>query len=74
MNKQQVVSILSANSRRAVCAYTFEVCVLAFALHRSGEGASTVATYTGLKTTSQADAAINAGREIDAACKSRLVA
>ena len=52
------------NTQRAIKAYGFYKCVDAFRKHdRDGEGASTVGFYLGLKT-NQADAAINAGREI----------
>lgn len=51
-------------TQRAIKAYGFYKCVDAFRKHdRDGEGASTVGFYLGLKT-NQADAAINAGREI----------
>lgn len=54
----------SPKTKRAIKAYGFDVCVDAFRKHdRDGEGGSTVGFYLGLKT-NQADAAINAGREI----------
>jgi len=55
---------LSPNSRRAIEKYGQDVCTKAFMMHhKDGEGASTVGIYLGL-TTNQADAAINAGREL----------
>lgn len=57
---------LTHNTRRAARAYGMETCLKAFAMHEcDGEGASTIAfQLRGLKTTQQADAAINAGREL----------
>ncbi len=49
---------------RAIAKYSRRVCLEAFKLHQvEGNGASTVGIYLGL-TTRQADAAINAGRDI----------
>ncbi len=51
-------------TQRAIDAYGQDVCIEAFRKHdQDGEGGSTVGFYLGLKT-NQADAAINAGREI----------
>jgi len=55
---------LSSNAQRAVEKYGQDVCAKAFDMNeREGEGASTIGIYLGL-TTNQADAAINAGREM----------
>lgn len=63
---------LSPKTRRAIAAYGQDVCVAAFRKHHEdGEGASTVGFCLGLKTR-QADAAIDAGRELDAACALRI--
>lgn len=59
--------IYTPKTRRAVQAYGHEACVEAFRMHtQDGEGASTIAFQgpSTIKTTRQADAAINAGREI----------
>ena len=51
-------------TQRAIKAYGIETCRQAFRMHdKDGEGGSTVGFYLGLKTR-QADAAIDAGREI----------
>ena len=56
---------MNAKTKRAINKYTEKVCRQAFLLHnRDGEGASTVGIYLGLKT-NQANAAINAGRELE---------
>ena len=55
---------LSRNTRRAVAKYGEAACREAYTSHTAdGEGASTVGFGLGL-TTGQADAAINAGREL----------
>ena len=56
----------TAKTRRAIKTYGFRACVEAHRLNVSGEGAATIAQQypLNLKTTRQADAAINAGREI----------
>lgn len=57
---------LTAKTRKAIEKYGFDACVKAYIMNLDGEGASTIA-FTGpvtIKTTRQADAAINAGREI----------
>ena len=55
---------MTRNTKRALKAYTQQICERAYQLHHvDGEGASTVGIYLGL-TTNQADAAINAGREL----------
>lgn len=55
-------------TRRAIAKYTAEGCVRAYQINRrDGEGASTIAlqySIPNVKTTQQADAAINAGEEI----------
>lgn len=56
---------LSPKTRRAVAKYGRKACVDAYSIHQEGNGASTVGFYLNL-TTQQADAAINAGREIAA--------
>ena len=54
----------SPKTQRAIKSYGYDTCLDAFRMHdRDGEGGSTVGFYLGLKT-NQADAAINAGREI----------
>lgn len=55
---------LTRNARRAVAKYGEATCREAFRIHTvDGEGACTVGCYLSL-TTNQADAAINAGREL----------
>lgn len=57
---------LTPATNRAIKAYGREACLTAFRMSQEGEGASTIA-LTGprsIKTTRQADAAINAGRDI----------
>lgn len=53
-------------TQRAIRKYTAAVCLKALEMHDAGNGASTIGIELGL-TTNQADAAINAGREIAAA-------
>ncbi len=54
----------SPKTQRAINAYGYDTCLEAFRKHdRDGEGGFTVGFYLGLKTR-QADAAIDAGREI----------
>lgn len=56
---------LSTNAKKAVKHYGAGICKKAYELHCKGEGARTIAlTVLGLGTTNQADAAINAGREL----------
>jgi len=50
-------------TQRAIDRYTLDVCLECFAASEEGNGASTIGIEHGL-TTNQADAAINAGREI----------
>lgn len=61
------MSKLSQATKRALLKYGKDACIVAYFRHiTDGEGAATIA-LTGpavLKTTRQADAAINAGREI----------
>jgi hypothetical protein len=55
---------MTKNTKAAIAKYGFETCRKAFDRHNlNGEGANTVGFYLKL-TTRQADAAINAGREI----------
>lgn len=62
----------STKTQRAIKTYGYDACVKAFRMHdRDGEGGSTVGFYLGLKTR-QADAAIDAGREIAEAATMRL--
>lgn len=64
--------ILTANTRRAVKKYGEAVCLEAFRLNDvKGEGASSISCsyIASLRTTSAADAAINAGRELAYAAK-----
>jgi hypothetical protein len=63
---------LSDSARACVVCYGLGVCVGAFALYRMGEGTATIAKLMGMANESQASCAVVAGREIDAACKSRL--
>lgn len=61
---------LSRNTRRAVRAYGIDACMKALHMHEKlGYGASGISfeCSASIKTTNQADAAINAGREIQAA-------
>lgn len=55
---------MNRNLKSAVEKYGFAVCMEAYRLNRSGEGASSIALQSNLplRTTRQADAAINAGR------------
>ena len=56
----------SRNTQRAIKAYGFDACVEAFRMYTNGKDVVTVASQGPLtiNTTQQADAAINAGREI----------
>ncbi len=54
---------LSVAAKRAIKAYGLGVCTRAYAEWKQGNGASTIGWGYGL-TTRQADAAINAGREL----------
>ena len=55
---------MTKTTKNAIAKYSKEICVEAFKLHKQyGEGANTVGFYLKM-TTRQADAAINAGREI----------
>lgn len=54
---------LSPKTRRAVAKYGRDDCLRAFVENRAGNGARTIGFEQGL-TTNQADAAINAGREL----------
>ena len=54
---------LSAKAKRAVKNYGVGVCLDAYRMTDSGDGARTIATNFNL-TTHQADAAIDAGREL----------
>ena len=57
----------STKTQRAIKAYGADVCVRAFRMHDTdGEGGQTIGFYLRI-TTRQADAAIDAGREIVAA-------
>jgi hypothetical protein len=56
----------SKQTKAAIARYTESACVKAFHMNKMGNGANTIAA-TGpetITTTRQADAAINAGREI----------
>jgi hypothetical protein len=67
--KESKMEKLSQNAKRAINNYTEEVCLKALRMNEvDGEGAYTTGLYLGL-TTNQADAAINAGREITKAAK-----
>lgn len=54
---------LTAKARKAVSKYSEQKCRDAFTMYNQGNGASTIGYDLGL-TTNQADAAINAGREL----------
>jgi hypothetical protein len=55
---------LNLKTKRAIQRYGMQVCIKAHELNcKDGEGASTIGIYLGL-TTRQADAAIDAGREL----------
>ena len=61
----------SRKTKRAIAAYGESACARAYSMHKQGCGAATIA-QTGpdsIKTTRQADAAIDAGRELAAAEK-----
>lgn len=68
------VAALSDNAKRAIRTYGYARCVLAYTHSTRGEGPSTIAAYVGLSGVSAANAAINAGREIDAELRSSLAA
>jgi hypothetical protein len=56
---------LKKTTKAAIEKYGEELCIRAVMLNeRDGEGASTIACYLGLPGVKQADAAINAGREL----------
>jgi hypothetical protein len=48
---------------QAIAKYGKQTCIDAFDLHRQGNGARTIGSYLNL-TTTQADCAIDAGRDI----------
>jgi len=55
---------MNSKTKAAVLKYGEEICLAAYDRHENNwEGANTVGLYFGL-TTNQADAAINAGREL----------
>lgn len=55
---------MTKTTKNAVAKYYKEICIRAFERHeQNGEGANTIGFYLKM-TTRQADAAINAGREI----------
>ena len=54
----------SDSTRRAMRLYGTQRCIEAFELHQQGNGANTIGNMLGRLTTRQADAMINAGREI----------
>jgi hypothetical protein len=57
----------SSKTRRAIKAYGIEACIDAYYMYARGDGGAATIAIEGpaiLKTTQQADAAINAGREI----------
>lgn len=57
----------SKKTKKAIKRYGYGACVKAFEMHQAGEGAATIAqTHPDdrIRTTRQADAAINAGREL----------
>lgn len=54
---------LSRNAKRAISKYGEDKCREAYAMTKSGDGASTIGFSLNL-TTNQADAAIFAGREL----------
>lgn len=54
---------LTKKAKAAIAKYGMEKCQRAYAQHESGNGANTIGFYLKL-TTNQADAAINAGREL----------
>jgi len=59
----------SAKTQTAISKYGKETCILAYKMNLRGNGARTIAaecarTIRTIRTTNQADAAINAGREL----------
>ena len=56
---------LSSKAKRAIKNYGNDVCVNAHAMNKQGDGARTIG-YEFKLTTNQADAAIDAGRELEA--------
>lgn len=58
---------LTASAQRAIAKYGIEACHKAYKLHQAGESARTIAIVgpDTIKTTRQADAAINAGFELN---------
>ena len=65
---------LTAKTRKAVAKYGFDACLKAYLMSREGEGANTISHTCAptIRTTNQADAAINAGREISHAVVDRM--
>jgi hypothetical protein len=64
MTKGNKMQNLTSKTKTAIAKYGIETCRKAFDRHDlNGEGANTVGFYLKL-TTRQADAAINAGREL----------
>lgn len=63
------LSKLSAKTRRAVTKYGLTTCIDAFKHNRAGEGPSNIACYLNLSGVNVANAAINAGREIETGVK-----
>lgn len=57
---------MTNNTKRAIAKYGEDACREAYEMHQRGYGASGVANEgpAVLRTTNQADAAINAGREL----------
>jgi hypothetical protein len=53
----------TSKTEMAIARYGLNTCYEAYKMNEEGEGASTIGIYLGL-TTRQADAAINAGREL----------
>jgi len=56
----------SAKTQTAISKYGKEACILAYKMNLRGNGARTIAAECAItiRTTNQADAAINAGREL----------
>lgn len=61
---------MKATTKRAINKYGIDTCIEAYIMHIKGNGANTVAhSFSILKgNTNAADAAINAGRDLDQQC------
>jgi hypothetical protein len=66
---------MKPSTKKAITKYTEQVCLAAYRLNLKGEGASSISlTLSGVSTTRQADAAINAGRDLVRCFPEKLLA